>query len=129
MRVGKFKAVWNLRGDNGAIAGSDQPGQQLGWRGPVKYVAGIPHLYDLWQDPQERYDLFMNSWTEKTFMMIFFNIALNELIDTYLEFPPRPLQSEAYLGPISITLFNAINKLNNTFGKVIYECNPETPGL
>jgi hypothetical protein len=33
----------------------------LGWKGPEKYMASVPQVFDLWQDPQERYDLFMNN--------------------------------------------------------------------
>ena len=40
----------------------------LGWKGPEKYVATVPQVFDLWQDPQERYDLFMNNFTERTWM-------------------------------------------------------------
>jgi hypothetical protein len=28
----------------------------MGWKGPEKYVATVPQVFDLWQDPQERYD-------------------------------------------------------------------------
>ena len=119
VRVGKFKAVYNLRGDNGAIAGSDEPGKELGWRGQLKYVSTIPHLYDLWQDPQERYDIFMNSFVERTWTMIFFNTAISELMETYIKYPPRPLQSETYTGPITITKFNILQKLNLTYQNII----------
>jgi len=110
IRVGKFKAVYNLRGDNGAMAGSDMPGQQLGWRGAESYVATVPAIYDLWQDPQERYDVFMNSFTEKTWTMIIFTQAMQELMKTYVEYPPRPMQSELYTGPMTITRFRTIGK-------------------
>ena len=42
----------------------------LGWKGPQKYVATVPQVFDLWQDPQERYDLFMNNYTERTWTMV-----------------------------------------------------------
>ena len=34
----------------------------LGWKGADKYVATVPQVFDLWQDPQERYDIFMNNY-------------------------------------------------------------------
>ena len=111
IRVGKFKAVYNLRGDNGAMAGSDMPGQQLGWRGAEQYVATVPAIYDLWQDPQERYDLFMNSFTEKTWTLVVFALAQQELMKSYVEYPPRPLQSETYTGPLSINKFRTIQQV------------------
>lgn len=110
VRVGKWKAVFNSRGDNGALAGSDMPGQQLGWRGDEKYVATVPAVYNLWQDPQERYDLFMNSFTEKTWTLPIFNKATQELMETYFKYPPRPLQSEGYSGPMEINRFRTIQE-------------------
>jgi hypothetical protein len=32
----------------------------LGWKGAEMYVATVPQVFDLWQDPQERYYIFMN---------------------------------------------------------------------
>ena len=37
----------------------------LGWKGAENYVATVPQVFDLWQDPQERYDIFMNNYTER----------------------------------------------------------------
>jgi len=36
------------------------------WNKTGKYVATIPQIFDLLQDPQERYDIFMTNWTERT---------------------------------------------------------------
>jgi arylsulfatase A-like enzyme len=111
IRVGKFKAVFNLRGDNGAMAGSDAPAPQLGWRGAEQYVATAPAIYDLWQDPQERYDLFMNSFTEKTWTLPIFSSAIAGLMASYTEYPPRKLQSDAYSGPLSIQRFRTMEEI------------------
>lgn len=110
IRYAHFKAVYNTRGDNGAQAGSDMPGQQLGWRGDETYVATVPAIYDLWQDPQERYDIFMNSYTEKTWTLPIFNKAIQNLMQTYIQYPPRPLQSETFTGPTEITRFRNIQE-------------------
>jgi hypothetical protein len=40
----------------------------LGWKGAEKYVATAPQIFDLWADPQERYDILMNSFTESTWI-------------------------------------------------------------
>lgn len=128
IRSGKFKAVYNTRGDNGAMAGSDMPGQQLGWRGAEKYVATVPAVYDLWQDPQERYDLFMNSFTEKTWTMVIFTLAQQKLMQTYVDYPPRPLQSESYSGPMSIARFRTIEQAKELMkekGIVLPELEPK----
>ncbi len=111
IRYQKFKAVFNLRGDNGAMAGSDMPGQQLGWRGAERYVATVPAIYDLWQDPQERYDVFMNSYTEKTWTLPLFGKALTTLMKSYIDYPPRPLQSDAYAGPTNIKQFRTMQQV------------------
>jgi len=110
VRVSHFKAVYNTRGDNGAQAGSDAPGQQLGWRGDETYVATVPAIYDLWQDPQERYDLFMNSFTEKTWTLPVFNKAIQDLMKTYVQYPPRQLQGETYMGNETIPRFRNIQE-------------------
>ena len=128
IRSGKFKAVYNLRGDNGAMAGSDMPGQQLGWRGAEKYVATVPAVYDLWQDPQERYDLFMNSFTEKTWTMVVFTMAQQKLMQSYVDYPPRPLQSESYSGPMTISRFRTIEQAKELMkekGVVLPELEPK----
>jgi hypothetical protein len=30
----------------------------------------VPQVFDLWQDPQERYDIFMNNYTERTWTLV-----------------------------------------------------------
>ncbi|MDB4324731.1 arylsulfatase [bacterium] len=117
VRVGKWKAVFNLRGDNGAMAGSEGPAAELGWRGPNKYAATVPAIYDLWQDPQERYDVFMNSYTEKTWTLIIFNEAVADLMKSYEADPPRPLQSEVYTGPMTIQRFRKIDEIRGILEK------------
>ena len=51
VRLGKWKAIWNIR---------------EGWKGAAEYTNIVPELFDLWNDPGERYDRFMNGWAEKT---------------------------------------------------------------
>ena len=102
-RVGHYKAVFNLRGDDGAATGGLAVDSNLGWKGADKYVATVPQVFDLLQDPQERYDLFMNNFTEHTWTLVTFNQAIAELIKTYVKYPPRKLQSEVYTGPITLT--------------------------
>ncbi|MBK0368339.1 arylsulfatase [Flavobacterium sp. SE-1-e] len=129
IRVGAFKAVYNKRGDNGAQAGSDMPGQELGWRGNEKYAATVPAIYNLWQDPQERYDIFMNSYTEKTWTLPIFNKATQELMKSYLQYPPRKLQSEVYTGPLEITRFRNLEeakKILDEKGIIIPDFNSDT---
>ncbi len=105
VRVGQFKAVFNLRGDDGQATGGLSVDSNLGWKGPDKYVATVPNIYDLWQDPQERYNIFMNNYTEHTWTLVMFNTAIKEKMQTYIKYPPRKLQSETYTGPITISQY------------------------
>lgn len=102
-RVGNYKAVFNLRGDNGQATGGLAVDSNLGWKGPEKYVATTPQVFDLLQDPQERYDIFMNNYTEHTWTLVSVSGAIKDLMKTYVQYPPRKLQSEAYSGPITLT--------------------------
>jgi len=104
-RVGNYKAVFNLRGDDGQATGGLAVDSNLGWKGPNKYVATVPQVFDLWQDPQERYDIFMNNYTERTWTLVTINKAVQELMKTYVQYPPRKLQSEVYTGPITLTQY------------------------
>jgi arylsulfatase len=104
-RVGHYKAVFNLRGDDGADTGGLAVDTNLGWKGAEKYVATVPQIFDLLQDPQERYDIFMNNFTEHTWYLVVINQKIQELMQTYVQHPPRPLQSEGYSGPITLTQY------------------------
>jgi arylsulfatase A-like enzyme len=117
MRVGRWKFVFNMRGDNGAVPGSDGPGPLLGWTGPSMYSATVPQVYDLWQDPQERYDIFMNSFSENTWTAVVMAKYSTKLLASYEKYPPRPVQSVGYAGPISITRFNDLSKINKELKK------------
>jgi arylsulfatase A-like enzyme len=102
-RVGNYKAVFNLRGDNGALSGGLAVDTNMGWKGPEKYVATVPQVFDLWQDPQERYDIFMNNYTERTWTLVTISEAIKALMATYVTHPPRKLQSESYSGPVTLS--------------------------
>jgi arylsulfatase A-like enzyme len=104
-RAGNYKAVFNLRGDNGAPTGGLAVDTNQGWKGPDKYVATVPQVFDLWADPQERYDIFMNNFTERTWTLVTINEAVKDLMKTYVKYPPRKLQSEVYTGPITISQY------------------------
>jgi arylsulfatase len=104
-RLGNYKAVFNLRGDDGASTGGLAVDSNLGWKGPQSYVATVPQVFDLWADPQERYDLFMNNFTERTWVMVPISSAIEKLMKTYVEYPPRKMQSMTYDGPIELSKY------------------------
>jgi len=105
VRYRNYKFNFNLRGDDGAQTGGLAVDTNLGWKGPEKYVATVPQVFDLWQDPQERYDLFMTNWTERTWMAVIMEQELKKLMATYVKYPPRKVQSYGYTGPITLSAY------------------------
>jgi arylsulfatase len=103
VRVGNYKFVFNLRGDDGAPTGGLAVDSNLGWKGAAKYVATVPQIFDLWQDPQERYDIFMNNFTERTWLAVVMGEEVTKLMKTYVQYPPRKVQSYGYTGPITLS--------------------------
>ena len=59
----------------------------------------MPQVFDLWQDPQERYDIFMNNYTERTWTLVTISEEIKKLMKTYVQYPPRKLQSLGLHGP------------------------------
>ncbi|MGH7287087.1 MAG: arylsulfatase [Myxococcota bacterium] len=116
-RVGNYKGVFNLRGDDGAVTGGLAVDSNLGWKGADKYVATVPQVFDLWQDPQERYDIFMNNFTERTWTMVTIGEAITELMKTYVKYPPRKLQSMTYSGPITISDYQRLQSVREMLSK------------
>ena len=104
-RVGSYKAVFNLRGDNGQATGGLAVDSNLGWKGAQSYVAIVPQVFDLLQDPQERYDIFMNNYTEHTWTLVTISQSIKDLMATYVKYPPRKLQSLGYDGPVELSKY------------------------
>jgi len=103
--VGRFKGVYNLCGDDGATTGGLAVDTNLGWKGATKYVAAVPQVFDRWSDPQERYDIFMTTFTLKTWAVPSFVIEIKNLMKTYVDFSPRIKQGQSYAGPISLSKY------------------------
>ena len=116
-RVGNYKAVFNLRGDNGVSTGGLAVDTNLGWKGAEKYVATVPQVFDLWQDPQERYDIFMNNYTERTWTMVTISETIKDLMKTYVQYPPRKLQSETYTGPMTLSDYEKFQSVRDLLAK------------
>ncbi|GAB3338188.1 hypothetical protein [Marilutibacter aestuarii] len=91
--------MFDRRGDNGTATGALAVDAKQGWKGPGEHVATVPHIFDIRQDPQERYDIFMNDFSERTCMVVAINIAIQDTMKTYVDHPPRTLQSEDHAGP------------------------------
>ena len=117
IRLGSRKAVFNLRGDDGQATGGLAVDTNLGWKDAEKYVAVAPQIFDRLQDPQERYDLFMNNFTESTWTMVEFAEAIMNLMVTYVKYPPRKMQSMGYTGPITLSNYQKFQWLRNQLAK------------
>jgi arylsulfatase len=117
VRVGNFKYVFNLRGDDGAETGGLAVDTNLGWKGSEQYVATVPQVFDLLADPQERYDVFMTTFTESTWAMVPANQAVQNLMKTYVQYPPRKLQSETYTGPITLSQYQRFQNVREQLQK------------
>jgi arylsulfatase len=126
VRIGQFKAVFNLRGDDGARTGGLAVDSNLGWKGPRSYVATVPQMFDLWADPQERYDLFMNNFTEKTWFLPTVQDVTRDFMKTYVKYPPRKQQSETYTGPITLPEYERYKSVRDALEKQGF--NVGTPG-
>jgi arylsulfatase A-like enzyme len=116
-RLGNYKAVFNLRGDDGVKTGGLAVDSNLGWKGAEAYVATVPQVFDLWQDPRERYDIFMNNYTERTWVMVTISDAINNLMKTCLQYPPRKQQSASYNGPITLLQYERFQNVQDTLAK------------
>ena len=116
-RVGNYKAVFNLRGDDGQETGGLAVDSNLGWKGAESYVATVPQVFDLWADPQERYDIFMNNFTERTWTMVSISAEIEALMKTYIQYPPRKLQSGVYTGPVTLTDYQRFQWVRDMLAK------------
>jgi len=116
-RVGNYKAVFNLRGDDGQETGGLAVDSNLGWKGAESYVATVPQVFDLWADPQERYDIFMNNFTERTWTMVSISAEIEALMKTYIQYPPRKLQSGVYTGPVTLTDYQRFQWVRDILAK------------
>jgi len=112
-----WKFVFNLRGDDGAATGGLAVDTNLGWKGAEKYVATAPQIFDLWADPQERYDIFMNNFTESTWIAPVMEEELKKLMKTYVDYPPRKLQGLGYTGPITISNYQRFQWVREQLAK------------
>ena len=117
VRVNNYKFLFNLRGDDGASTGGYAVDTNLGWKGPDKYVATVPQVFDLWQDPQERYDIFMNNFTERTWMGVVMEQELKKIMATYVKYPPRKVQSYGYTGPITLSNYEKFEFIRQQLAK------------
>jgi hypothetical protein len=69
------------------------------------------------QDLQERHDIFMNNYTERTWVMITISDAIKELMKTYVQYPPRKVQSESYSDPVTLSNYQRFQFIKDQLAK------------
>jgi arylsulfatase len=59
----------------------------------------------------------MTTFKESTWAMVPANESVAKLMKTYVQYPPRKLQSETYTGPITITGYQRYKYLQDALAK------------
>jgi hypothetical protein len=54
---------------------------------------------------------------ERTWVMITISEAIKELMKTYVQYPPRKLQSESHAGPITLTRYQHFQFIRDQLAK------------
>jgi hypothetical protein len=68
----------------------------------------------------------MNNYTEHTWILVTINQAVKELMQTYVKYPPRKLQSESYSGPITLTDYQRFQFVRDQLAKGGIQLPPPT---
>jgi arylsulfatase len=59
----------------------------------------------------------MNNYTERTWVLVTIGAAVKELMQTYVKYPPRKPQSEAYSGPITLSQYERFQFIRDELAK------------
>ena len=59
----------------------------------------------------------MNAWGDNTWVAAVMNPEIEKLMKTYIQYPPRKLQSATYSGPITISNFEKFQYLRDSLAK------------
>ena len=59
----------------------------------------------------------MNNFTERTWTLVTINQAIKEMVETYIKYPPRKLQSEGYTGPITLSQYQHLKWVRENLEK------------
>ena len=59
----------------------------------------------------------MNNYTEHTWTLVTIGAATKELMQTYVKYPPRKQQSEAYSGPITLPQYQRFQYIRDLLEK------------
>jgi hypothetical protein len=59
----------------------------------------------------------MNNYTEHTWALVAINKVTRDLMQTYVKYPPRKLQSEGYAGPLTLTQYERFKFMRDELEK------------
>jgi arylsulfatase len=66
----------------------------------------------------------MNNFTERTWLAPLMGSELEKLMKTYIQYPPRKLQSDGYTGPITITGYERLESVKKQLENYKINLNP-----
>ena len=58
-----------------------------------------------------------NNYTERMWVLVTMGQAIQDLMKTYVKYPPRKLQSESYTGPITISGYEKFQHIREALQK------------
>jgi hypothetical protein len=59
----------------------------------------------------------MNNYTERTWTLVTITEAIQDLMKTYVRYPPRKMQSEGYTGPVTLSNYERFDWVREQLGK------------
>jgi arylsulfatase len=59
----------------------------------------------------------MNNFTERTWMGVVMEEELKKVMKTYVEYPPRKVQSYGYTGPITLSDYERLQTVREVLAK------------
>ena len=59
----------------------------------------------------------MTTWTERTWTMVPITEAIMGLMKTYVQYPPRKMQSMGYDGPVTLSNYQKFQWVREQLGK------------
>ena len=77
----------------------------------------MPQVFDLWQDPQERYDIFMNNFTERTWTMVTISESIKKLMKTYVQYRHARCKAKCTLARSRFASMNGSSTFRNSLAK------------
>jgi hypothetical protein len=59
----------------------------------------------------------MNNYTERTWTLVTISESIKNLMKTYVQYPPRKLQSESYSAPLTLSEYERFQSVRESLAK------------